>query len=59
VVARDNQQRAGPSLGPGGRGAQAVSAACPLAAGPAAQAGARSRPWAIFPVRAEKGVCVQ
>jgi hypothetical protein len=51
---RDRPVASWARLGPGGRGAQAASAACPSAAGPRAQAGARTRPWANFCLRAER-----
>jgi hypothetical protein len=51
---RDRPVESWARLGLGGRGAQAASAAYPSAAGPRAQAGARTRPWANFCLRAER-----
>jgi hypothetical protein len=45
----------GPLFGPGGKTERAASAACPLVAGPRAQADTRNRPWAVFFSRAGKG----
>jgi hypothetical protein len=53
---RDRPVASWATFGPGGRGTQATSAACPSAVGPRAQACARTRPWASFCLRAKKDV---